>query len=615
MRSPARANNTLAMIVLAVAASGCANSAFNFDLPGFLRDSRTDRAYEKADELMLDGQYAAAADHLWSFAPQLPHPHRQEMQIRAADILLDANRFLEARRYLLKIPEENLEKPLLLKKRIAEARFYRQTYQPEKTIVALPLTLIEQGEKQDRIAALKLAADARMSGDGFVEGMELHLMLHKLLDAEQRPQNITSLLNALLYLHPERIKEELAGDPVPAVRPWLELAALATPIQTDREALEEQYAVWQKANGRWEVPDSFSKQLRARWAYLDYHPKKVALLLPITGPYAKAGKAVREGFLSSYQANSDPQFTFTVHNTDQSTDIVAIYKKSVADEEVGMVIGPLLKAEVDTLVENGSIEAPTISLNYATAKIPTPQNDLFQFGLSPEDEALQAARRIWNDEHRFIVVLTPDDAWGKRLYSAFENEYIRLGGKVREVHRYDPSFVDYTVAIQSLFRLDQSRKRHRLVSAALGEVPHFEPRIRDDISASMLFADSRHAIMIFPQMKFHYIDRLPTYATSHVYNPAPMDKGRDLDGLVYCDIPAIIYRENFSGTEPGKWMRLQALGADAEKLIRHLRRMHLARLSLDGQTGRIFIEENRHLFRKLPWARFHRGKPIPLYAM
>ncbi len=601
------------MVVLTVAVSGC-----TIQLPDLLlfpRDDGMQSAYQKADELTLDGQYVAAADHLWSFAPQLPSPHQQEMQIRAVNLLLEASHLLEAHRYLLQIPEENLEKPLLLKKRIAEARFYQQTYQPERIAAVLPLELIEQGEKQDRITALNLAANARLSGDAFVEGIELHLVLHTLLDEEQRPQNIASLLDALLYLRPERVKEELAGNPDPTVRPWLELAALATPIEIDREVLKERYGAWQKTNDRWRLPDSFGEKLHARWAYLDYRPGKVVLLLPMTGPYAKVGRAVRDGFMSSYQASATPRYAFAVHNTDQSTDIVAIYEKSVADEAVGMVIGPLLKAEVNTLIENTSFEIPTITLNYATPGMPTPQSKLFQFGLSPEDEALQAAHRIWSDGHRFIVALTPDDAWGERLYSAFENEYVRLGGEIREVVRYDPGFVDYAVPIQSLFQIDQSIDRYRLVSTVLGETPQFEPRIRDDISASMLFADSDRAVMIFPQMKFHYVDTLPTYATSQIYNPKSLNTGRDLDGLTYCDIPAIIYRESFSDVEPGKLMRLWALGADAEKLVRQLRRMHLARLSLDGKTGQISIEGNRHLFRKLPWARFHRGKPLPLYAL
>ena len=229
---------------------------------------------------------------------------------------------------------------------------------------------------------------------------------------------------------------------------------------------------------------------------------------------------------------------------------------------------------------------------------------------------MQAARRMWNDGHEYIAVLAPDDEWGERLYQAFEKEYATLGGVIRAVSRYDRSFVDYTVVIQSLLQLDQSRERHRLVSVALGEKPRFKPRIRNDISASMLFADYRRAMMIFPQMKFHYADKLPTYATSDVYQPGALKGGRDLDGLIYCDVPAVIRGERLTDADgkeySGKYARLFALGMDAQRLVKRFRHMKVSRYPFDGETGEISVGANQRLFRKLPWARISRGKPIPI---
>ncbi len=613
MRLPVPLKNALTVILLSLLAVGCSGKLF--DPIDLLQRARMESAYKKADTMLLEDNAVAAARHLWKVAPKLPPPYRQSMQVRAANILLDTSHPLNAYRYLLQISEQEIDDALLLKKRVAEARFYRQTDQPERILRALPEELVKQGDKPTRIAALELSSDALMLSDEFVRGIELHLELHKLFDKEQRPANITALWRALLYLDPWQVKEALLAKPDAKVRPWLELVALATPLEINRDELEQSYAKWQRRNRRWPLPDSIIEDMRARWQYLDYRPKEVALLLPLTGSYAKAGKAIKNGFFESYERATTPNFTVTVHNTDQSADIASIYAKAVADGNADLVIGPLLKPEIDALLANNSISVPTISLNYTTTDARTGKSNLFQFGLLPENEAVQAAHKIWSDGHEFIAVLAPADDWGERLYRAFESEYTSLGGKIQALSRYDPSFVDYTAVIESLFQLDRSRERHRLVSVALGKKPRFKPHIRDDISAAMLFADHRRSVMIFPQMKFHYVNKLPTYATSHVYNPGTFKRGRDLDGLIYCDIPAIIRRETFTGEKADEYTRLFALGSDAQRLVKRFRHMEVARFALDGQTGEISIGAGRRLFRKLLWAQFSRGKPVPLEVL
>ena len=613
MHLPIPLKKALMTASLSLLVVGCSGQMI--DQLGLLQKIHMERAYKEANSLLLKDNALAAAGHLWQTATELPPPHRQTMQVHAVNVLLDASRPLNAYRYLLQISEQKIEGELLLKKRVAEARFYQQTDQPERILTALPEQLVKQGGIQTRINAMELLSDALLLSDEFVRGIEMRLRLHKLLSEEQRPMNIATLWRALLYLNPWRVEEELLNNPDSNTRPWLELAALATPLEMNREELERKYTAWEIKNRRWPLPNAVVEALHARWQYLDYHPKKVALLLPLTGFYAKAGKTVRDGFFASYERTSTPEFTVTVHNTDQSTNIATIYAKAVESEAVDLVIGPLLKPEVDALLAVGNINTPTISLNYATTGTHSIPRQLFQFGLLPEHEASQTARKVWNDGHEFVAVLAPEDEWGERLYRAFETEYNALGGNIRALSRYDPGFVDYTAVIELLFQLDQSRERHRLVSVALGEKPRFKPRIRDDISAAVMFADHRRAIMIFPQMKFHHADKLPTYATSHVYNPQTLKIGRDLDGLIYCDIPAIIQRSKFTDAPADEYSRLFALGADAERLVKRFRHMEVARFPLNGQTGEISIEANHRLFRKLPWARFSRGKPVPIDAL
>ena len=141
----------------------------------------------------------------------------------------------------------------------------------------------------------------------------------------------------------------------------------------------------------------------------------------------------------------------------------------------------------------------------------------------------------------------------------------------------------------------------------------FKPRIRDDINAAVLFANYQSATLIYPLMKFYYADQLPVYASSHAYSPGKAELLRELDGLVYSDIPFIIDHVRYPDSDKVEaFPRLYALGKDAYRLINTIRRIAISSTELEGATGYISVDENRRLYRRLNWAKFNKGKPVAL---
>ncbi len=51
------------------------------------------------------------------------------------------------------------------------------------------------------------------------------------------------------------------------------------------------------------------------------------------------------------------------------------------------------------------------------------------FALSPEDEAQDAARHMWAQQHRMPLLLVPRGSFGDRIAQAFANEWQKLGGQ------------------------------------------------------------------------------------------------------------------------------------------------------------------------------------------
>ena len=241
------------------------------------------------------------------------------------------------------------------------------------------------------------------------------------------------------------------------------------------------------------------------------------------------------------------------------------------------------------------------------------RGEVFQFGLYPEDEAEQIAEKLSDKEYNSVVVMAADNEWGRRMVRRFSDVYLRFEGTIQDIYYYDTEFEDYAPSVQTLFQLNQSVQRYTDIEKVVGKKLDFRPRIRDDINAAVLFANYQNATLIYPLMKFYYVDELPVYASSHAYKPGEEKLLRELDGLVYNDIPFIVDRVRYPDSDKVKeFPRLYALGKDAYRLINTIRRIAISSTELDGATGYISADENRRLHRRLNWAKFNKGKPFAL---
>lgn len=587
----------------------------------YLQQVKMRFAYASADQLVSEGQAIKAADELWELASEFPQPDREKIQIYAATILSDNRYTLQSYRYLKKIDEQPLSKKLLLKKRMLTALFYKQSRQANKIIRGLPQSLIASGSPDEQKQALALLSAAQFESDRLPEAILSMLALNELLSGAEKEENIERLWNELLGGDPNKLQLHAEREQSEEVVAWLKLALLASPKEIDRTKLLDEFRRWNQDYPQWVLPDSAERTLRRRWDYLDFKPKKVVMLLPLSGAYAKVGRAILAGFNEAHSRQSSlTRLNVATYNTDQQDDIYALYRRALNEQSADIIVGPVLKDRLESLVAGGRLEIPVIALNYLRDAASRVEGEFFQFGLLPEDEAKQMARRLWDNGHRFIVTLSSDNEWGERIHRAFVREYESLGGVVRETGRYNPEYSDHGNVIKSLFKLDESLEKIDELKWLLGRRVLYKPGPRDDISATALFARHKEAILIYPQLKYHYVDHLPVYSSSHAYSPASAKQNkRDLQGLVYCDIPFLVY-QGPAWPEPegvdAKYWRLYALGADAYTLTQTFRLMDISGLSVAGLTGALHMGDNRRLFRGLPWARLSAsGTPLPLMAI
>ncbi len=124
------------------------------------------------------------------------------------------------------------------------------------------------------------------------------------------------------------------------------------------------------------------------------------------------------------------------------------------------------------------------------------------------------------------------------------------------------------------------------------------------------------------QLKFHYSGDLPVYATSLIH---AMD-GRsdsDLNGVRFADAPWVIAPQNWIARLPDlfaehfpderRLARLHAMGYDAYQLAGSLYGYRAAGAELlDGASGRLYVDADGRVHRRLAWAEFRNGTPDAL---
>lgn len=480
-----------------------------------------------------------------------------------------------------------------------------------------PEAFIDYSPEQMGRAADLQARTQELAGDRVGAAMTLMLLAQTDPDAnvQQLHDRIWQLLKSLSNQELEDASEKAIGY---ENQGWLELAAL---LREPDISLDEQGRVVRRWQNNWpghpaaQVPPS-ELQLIATLA--GSRPEKIALALPLEGPFASAGKAIRDGFLSAYYLDQSADRSKTdirVINT-SGEDFGTLYKE-LSSGGFDLIVGPLEKESLAELAGMTTLPVPALGLNYLPEGTRAPDG-LYQYGLSAEDEARQIADRLVDENLDHVLVLIPQGEWGDRVERALLSRLRERNGVVLDVERFFPEDNLRTVTAD-LLGITVSRNRAIQVERTIGIDVEFEARRRQDADAIVLVAEPTVARQFKPLFAFYFGGDLPVYSPSIVYGGSPVpSRDRDLNGVTFTDIPWVLSednelrsqaRENLKGTQ-GQLGRLFAMGADAWQLSKRLPLLRqVDSASLEGQTGVLTMTRQGSIHRHQLWARFTNGKP------
>ena len=553
----------------------------------------------KAKQLEMQGSYLESAQEYLRIAAQMRPPTQQGYQLSAVKAFLQANKLTEAKTELAQLDIKQsygLEIPIeLVRIRIDLAE--NQVEQASQRLAGidpqtLPLPL--QLEYKQLYAQIKLA-----QGDT-LEAIRQWTAVDKLAQADPHllKRNHQQLWRALLSYPLNGLKqaEQVPGD---IFSGWLALALLVN--TTPQNYLLPALNNWQLRFPNHPANQDIIPTLLVPPAnQLPNQPqqqlKQVALLLPLSGKFGDSAEAVKNGFITAAEADNlvnRPQISIHDVNPD---NLLESYDKAVkAGAE--FIVGPLEKSDLEIIANNKKpqLPVPTLGLNHLETPIVT--GNLYQFSLSPEDEAQIVASRAAQDGYRAALVLVPEGDWGNRLLIAFQTEWEKQGGKVVSEQNYGNNFeVAVTQLRQELNRGDML----------------------------FLVAFPQLARQILPLLTVDSEQHLPIYSTSHIYAKTPdPQRDKDLSGVKFVDMPWILVPDNkakqLQSTLQPDWpsekieklSRLQALGVDAYEILSQLRSLNPPiPFQRAGQTGHLFLSQDGKIHRdQLQWAHFVEGVP------
>lgn len=583
------------------------------------------------EKMVKQGRYLDAALAYSRLANSAPSPLREAYSLRAAELLRQGDYIPQAFQMLNELEDTALPPGLTIRRALLAADIALARQMPEQALAVLDTVAGEIAEDEvefrRRFHRLRAAAWAQRH-DALQSAREYAALGPLLNDPEAVQANQAALLDALAQLTPQALERALRDTPPGEFQGWLALALLG---KTERLELDDDSLVarWREAYPRHPATQESIERLLAARPEALRPPRQIALILPLDGRYAKAGEAVRSGFLAAWydarrrlgdDAPEPPRLR--LYDEGEAAQVDRVYQRAVA-EGADFVVGPLGKAAVNVLAAAAPLPTPLLALNLSE-QTPTemPAERRFELALSPEQEARGVAERAWLDGHTRAVVIAPGSAWGDRVARAFHERWLRLGGHVVELQHYAPKKNDYSLPIRRLLNVDESQARRKLVSRIIGQPVEFIPRRRQDIDLVFMAAFSRQARVIRPQLRFHHAPKVPVYATSHAFSGhVDAQKDRDMDGVQFLDMPwtlapdAVGQRLRLQLTQAWpaaskRYTRLQALGVDAYRVIAALNTLrHDPAARFPGQTGILSLDDANRLQRQLLWARFQRGIP------
>ncbi|KPU83423.1 hypothetical protein JI57_01385 [Psychromonas sp. PRT-SC03] len=482
---------------------------------------------------------------------------------------------------------------------------------------------------------LYITAEAHVEAAGNIFNL---LPLIKEGDNEAIQKQHDHLLNQLALLTPETL-EMLIQQNINNVQPdaiklaWYELAQIYQRYKLRPNQLLREVNAWQKKNPEHPAANVIPSQLQNIETLSAYSPKRIGVILPLSGRFKLPGNAIQTGLLDAYYQDIQQQKNNNTYNEainskiffyDSQSKNMQEIESQLRTDNIDFVIGPLLKKNITKLLPLIE-DIPTLALNALHSEDNKSALDDVQlhyaFPLSPEEEAKQAAELITYQQHKHPLVIAPKGSYGKRVSLAFTKKWNALhpAEKTSVERHYFTDKHHLGTFVEDVLQ-NKASKRHIAQMQAITLLPlESEVRSRRDIDAIYIISKRNKLILLKPFIDVSvspFAKAIPLYASSRSNSLDRSKQNRELSKLTFSDSPFLLAQnQKRLNAIQRAWknksfstLRLFALGFDSYNLIGQLVLLqHDPKSTYNGAIGKISVTKNNLVRAKLSWAKFKNG--------
>lgn len=500
-----------------------------------------------------------------------------------------------------------------------------------------------------------------------------------LTEPTARQANIDGTWQMLTQMTPEQV--DGIGSDETTLAGWVDLLDIYLNNRDDAAALKAGVDDWKVRYAGHPAAQTPPNQLMQSTQPPVGKPPRIALFLPMSGQGKVFGEAIMQGFMdaqkglpqapatraaptstaepannndvldqiyaevaavtgnssttndnelvdSSLSIAATPTNNESVKVFDTNGKQLAQLLQQAQNEGFNLVVGPLLKPEVQAITQSGS-PLSVLALNELDADKLQPRPNLCYFSLSPEDEAKNAASHMMADGKRAPLILVPSNDFGQRIAKAFTQEWQSKGGSTVLMQ----SFGSTASLKESINRgagirmtgtpviVNSQPKAQSIDGQDYPAISQPEPQIASSgsIDAVYIVATRDELTLVKPmiEMAISSRQRPDIYASSRSNQAGNgADYRFEMDGVKFSDIPLLAGANNNLRKQAQQklgndysLLRLYSLGIDAWSLANNYDQLqHNTQFRLQGASGALTVDNNCVVYRDLPWLQFSQGQ-------
>lgn len=557
-----------------------------------------------------------------------------ELLIEASELFVQQQNFSKAlwlANEITEIPQENHQNTyrlLLIKANsLLALNYHQEAYQQ----LQLANELVTYTNSSSTTPSLELTINYYLALNKVLDAQgKLVLALNAQLNAfalssQASGDYILSIWNKLETLTQWQIAQLVNRNP-PFIKGWAQLLNYSHKFGANKEQFSRYLHLWQQQNPK-HPAISIIAQLQPEYLSeeeTESTVENIAILLPLSGNQKNAGIAAQQGILAAYKNNSSSNIYFIDTNNADWENLPNHFTELNIDN----IIGPLLKPNVEVFLQLSTkqiaFQVPSLLLN-----VPSVQplaNYQTALSMRPEDEAVQAAATLSQQNYHKPIILSHRDRVSKRVALAFKHQWKTSTGNSVDIVYFDQG-KQMQASLKESLDVNVSQSRIKQLNNRLKNTIKSEPRNRRDIDMIYLVGTAAQTRLIKPYIDVNispFAEIIPVYASSRSHSNFN-DKNNasstnDLQGLTFTQIPWLLdsKQQNKSLTKLSDKLwpkrtdslsRIFAIGFDSYNLLGKPSLMKQAPyIRHFGQTGVLKLNDENVLTRSLIWGRYNNDK-------